>query len=139
MEKIEMIKEVRSQTGCSLLDAKKAVEQANGNKDEAVELVRQKQAHQGGNAVTGRAGLRFAVQMAIQGLPVIARKILITGEMNSTCCISKVDGPCAIVTILTEDGDIMGAPVAWNCLRQLYERLDMVLFFAMTKGEIARA
>lgn len=139
MDKIEMIKEVRNQTGCSLLDAKKAVEQANGNKDEAMKLIREKKMEGDGGAPKSRTGLRFAVQMAIQGLPVIARRILITGEMNSVCCISKVAGPCAVVTILTEDGDIMGAPVAWNCLRKLYEHLDMVLFFAMTKGELGTA
>ena len=36
------VKELRDMTGCGMMDCKKALEQANGNRDEAVKILREK-------------------------------------------------------------------------------------------------
>ena len=139
MGNLEMIKEVRNQTGCSLHDAKMAVEQASGNKEEAMKLVRNKMAEQADRSPSDGAGSwRLRAHMAIQSLPGIIGKIVIIGERVTTCCISKVQGPCALVTVFTDEGEVMGAPVAWNCLRKVHDNLDMIMFFAMTKAELGK-
>ena len=51
------VKELRDMTGCGMMDCKKALEQANGNRDEAVKILREK-----GLAKAAKKAVRIAAE-----------------------------------------------------------------------------
>ena|SRR6266404_6341364 len=141
MNRIEMdlIKDVFVKTGCLLTEARDAVKEANGDPELALKLARQKATQRNGSPSSNGTqktephhGSREG-QQCFQTPPNLVGTLFIKGVAKMPCCICGKLKQCAMVFVLTQDGDAMGAPVSWNCLRKVHEGLGATLFFAATK------
>lgn len=84
---IEMIKELREETGAGVLDAKKALEAADGNYDEALEALRKK-----GLAQAAKRAGREANEGVIEVYSHLANRVGVMVELNcETDFVAKND------------------------------------------------
>ncbi len=158
--KIALIKEVRDQAGCSLQDAKAAVEESSGNLEGAVLIARRKMA-QAADAkqappanltqliaeVIARTGcssvvaltaldrahyqLRTAVSLARLNQFASQPTISVFGRMGGRCPVCDVRGELANV-VVTMPGNIgIHGAACWECVRRLHDNIDLLAAFAM--------
>ena len=110
------VKNLRERTGCGMMDCKKALTEANGDMDKAIELLREK-----GLAAAAKKSGRIAAEGLVVAVKDDAKKVGVVLEVNAeTDFVAKNDKFVAFVndvaqTVINENPADVEALLAAKC------------------------